>query len=129
MGRISNHGGNTKPHTPTADRVRAAVKKATGRDDLTAVIRAFAIILKSYAAAFLLRQIIYWTDRTEDPSGRFYKSTDDWYLELGIRRDQLARSRKKLSKVGVTTERRRLNGAVTVTTFYRLDAEILISSI
>jgi hypothetical protein len=31
---------------------------------------------------FLTNQILYWTDRTSDPDGWFYKTYDDWDQEI-----------------------------------------------
>jgi hypothetical protein len=33
-------------------------------------------------AALMLNQVLYWTDRTADPNGWFYKTHHDWFAEL-----------------------------------------------
>ena len=44
-----------------------------------------------HKAAILLSQILYWSDRTQDPDGWFYKSYTDWRAETGLSEAQIRR--------------------------------------
>jgi hypothetical protein len=81
-------------------------------------------------AAILLNQILYWTDRTSDPDGWFYKTHHDWFHELRFSAYQVRRvifgdhrvqsPKRNLWQVGLeTVVRMAPNGRNA--TFYRLD--------
>lgn len=74
----------------------------------------------SVNAALMLNQAMYWTERTADTSGWFYKTRQGWRDELGLSRTQQERERKRLRQLGFLQERRRGNPARM---FYRLDTE------
>ena len=44
-----------------------------------------------HKAAILLSQILYWSDKTKDPDGWFYKSYADWQTETGLSEAQVRR--------------------------------------
>ena len=44
-----------------------------------------------HQAAILLSQILFWSDRTQDPDGFFYKSYRDWQTETGLSETQVRR--------------------------------------
>src|SRR5439155_10502837 len=52
-------------------------------------------------AALLLSQAIYWSKRTSDPDGWFYKTARDWKKEICITRHQLDGVRRKLVALGL----------------------------
>jgi hypothetical protein len=81
-------------------------------------------------AAFLLNQIAYWSERTTDRDGWFYKRHADWQHELALSDYQVRRviygdprvtnRKRNLSDIGLETEVRRApDGDVAV--YYRLD--------
>ena len=67
-----------------------------------------------HVAAILLNQIAYWSSRTKNPDGWFYKRHADWETEIGLSEYQVRRclygdSRSKnprcvLTKLGVETQ-------------------------
>jgi len=81
-------------------------------------------------AAIFANQVLYWTDRTKDPEGWFYKTQDDWHAELHfsyyqvqrvIFGDERVQNRKRnLSDVGLEAEVRMAPNGRNAT-FYRLD--------
>ncbi|MEO1668300.1 MAG: hypothetical protein AAFU54_26940 [Chloroflexota bacterium] len=81
-------------------------------------------------AAIFANQVLYWTDRTKDPEGWFYKTQDDWNEELHfsyyqvqrvIFGDERVQNRKRnLSDVGLEVEVRMAPNGRNAT-FYRLD--------
>jgi len=81
-------------------------------------------------AALLMNQVLYWTDRTSDPDGWFYKTYHDWEEELRFSYYQVQRviygdervqtPKRNLSEVGLeTVVRMAPNGRNA--TYYRLD--------
>lgn len=72
-------------------------------------------------AALLLSQIVYWSDRTQDPDGWIAHSYQEWTDELGMSEYQVRRATKVLADFGVETKLRRSmfhEGAATL--HYRL---------
>jgi hypothetical protein len=81
-------------------------------------------------AAVLLNQILYWTDRTTDPAGWFYKTYDEWQAELRFSYYQVQRvisgdervqnPKRNLSDVGLETKVKMAPNGRNAT-YYRLD--------
>ena len=87
-------------------------------------------------AAAVLNQIVYWTGKTKDPEGWFYKSYSDWQAEVGLSKYQISRvisgdkrSKKPaiLATLGVTAKLKKAKGAPTV--HYRIDLSVLQAAI
>lgn len=57
--------------------------------------------------ALMLSQAIYWSRRTNDPDGWFYKSQVEWEEETGMTRYEQEGARKALIKLGVLEELKR----------------------
>lgn len=55
----------------------------------------------------LLSQAIYWTERTSDAGGWFYKSQEEWEQETGLSRSAQELARKKLVAIGVLLEKKK----------------------
>lgn len=66
--------------------------------------RAFVTVTGSINAALLLSQIVYWSQRTSDPDGWFYKTQADWRDETGLTRRELDTARKALRELGLIAE-------------------------
>ena len=56
----------------------------------------FARISGSALAGLFLSQVVYWSERTSDPQGWFYKEHEDWEVELFISRRELETVRLEL---------------------------------
>lgn len=54
--------------------------------------------------ALMLSQMVYWSKRTKDQNGFFYKTQDDWIEETGLTRYEQERARKKLKELGFILE-------------------------
>lgn len=48
-------------------------------------------MLGDYTAAAFVSQVTYWSDRTNDPDGWFWKTHDQWFEELHLTSDQVRR--------------------------------------
>ena len=57
------------------------------------------------AGAILLSQALYWSKRTSDPNGWFYKTREEWEDETGLGRSAQELARQKLIEAGVMEER------------------------
>jgi hypothetical protein len=58
----------------------------------------------SVSAGVLLSQLLYWTPRTEDPDGWFYKTRDELHAETALTRYEQESARKALKKLGILEE-------------------------
>lgn len=72
--------------------------------------------------ALMLSQAIYWSRRTDDADGWFYKSQSEWEDETGLTRYEQEGARKALVKTGVLEEMR---AGVPARLFYRVNAKVL----
>jgi hypothetical protein len=99
----------------------AAIKAICGQANILAVPHVFVDFTGSLDCALLLSQIIYWSERTQDPAGWFYKSHQDWLAEIGLSEYRVRKSVKKLAALGIleTAVKRAPTGNPTC--HYRLD--------
>lgn len=81
---------------------------------------AFKRMTGSTNAAIMLSQEFYWTKRTSNPDGWFYKTMKEWSEETGLTDDELLGARKILKDLGIHEEK--LKG-VPATVHYRLIKE------
>ena len=54
--------------------------------------------------ALMLSQMVYWSKRTKDKNGYFYKTQDEWEQETGLTRWEQETARKKLRELGFVSE-------------------------
>ena len=81
-------------------------------------------------AAIFMNQVLFWTDRTTDPDGWFYKTYDDWDEEIKFSYYQVQRvifgdervqnPKRNLADVGLETKVKMAPNGRNAT-FYRLD--------
>ncbi len=84
-----------------------------------------------HKAAIFLSQILYWSDRTKDKDGWFYKSYADWQLETGLSESQIRRivngdARVKAAQItlrdlGVETKLQKVKRTGAPTLHYRIN--------
>lgn len=87
-------------------------------------------------AALFMNQVLYWTDRTTDPEGWFYKTYEDWEGETQFSYYQINRviygdervqnPKRNLSEVGLETKVKMAPNGRNAT-FYRLDVAQFIA--
>lgn len=85
--------------------------------------RCFVDLTGSVASALMLSQALYWSYRTSDEDGWFYKSCKDWTLETGLGRYEQDQAREALRQAGFWFEE--LHG-VPATTHFRIDEDEII---
>lgn len=84
--------------------------------------RCLVPVAGSVNGALMLSQAIYWTSKTRDPQGWFYKSQKDWEEETGLSRSEQDIARKLLRSGCFWQEKLR---GVPATLYFRVDCEIL----
>lgn len=72
--------------------------------------------------AIMLSQAIYWSSRTNNDEGWFYKVRDEWTEETGLSRKQQESSRKKMTQLGFWHE---VKHGLPAKLYYRIDFEVL----
>lgn len=100
------------------------IESFAGQANILTIPRLFIDWTGDHISALLLSQIIYWSSRTKDEEGWFYKSAKDWEAELGISDYQLARASKKLTEAGISTKLKKIQGAPTL--HYRIDEAVFL---
>lgn len=114
------------------------IKQFSGQANILTIPRLFVDLTGDHVSALFLSQVIYWSERTKDPEGWFYKTDKEWIDELGITRHQLNRITRKAPDgnrpVSPLVERLGLEvkvikvGKIPVT-HYRLDTEKFTNAI
>lgn len=126
---------------PTRDSVTQLFTSFAGQAKTLVIPRPYIDFCRGdILAALLLSQILYWSERTDEESGWFAKSYEDWQAEIGMTEYQIKRAIKgdkrrkndgfSLSAVGVETELRQskfYNGAATV--HYRVNNDKLRAAV
>ena len=91
-------------------------------DSPIAYHRSFVLLKVGVTGAVMLSQAIYWSKRTSDKNGWFYKSQEEWEEETGLTRYEQETARKKLVKAGIIEESR---SGLPARLFYRVNKEAL----
>lgn len=85
--------------------------------------RGFVFLGCGITGALMLSQAVYWSKRTNDPDGWFYKTAEEWEAETGMTRREQETARTKLSASGVLCEKKQ---GLPCKLFYRVDFEELL---
>jgi hypothetical protein len=88
--------------------------------------RAFVGLTGSVNAALMLSQALYWSKRTSDPDGWFYKTRDEWEEETGLTRYEQEGARGRLRKLSFWREELR---GVPATLHFHLDEDALLAAL
>lgn len=90
------------------------VKHFMGRQNTIPIPVPFVQLLGDYASAAFLAQCLYWTDRSSEKDGWFYKSREEWAEELHLTEKQVRRCMEACSEF-IEVERR----GIPARNFYR----------
>jgi len=85
---------------------------------------AFKRITGSTVAALMLSQAWYWSKRTSDNDGWFYKTIEEWEEETGLTRSEQETARKHLKQFMEVDLR-----GIPATLYYRLNKEEIYNSL
>lgn len=130
------------PKAPAAFRKQVMTLLGENFGDRTLVLcpTAFVALLDGdHKAAILLSQILYWSDRTKDTDGWFYKSYADWHAETGLSEAQVRRilngdprvssPRRTLRALGIETLLRKVKRTGAPTLHYRVNQPQFLASL
>jgi hypothetical protein len=84
--------------------------------------RAFVSLGAGITGALMLSQAIYWSKRTDNADGWFYKTIEEWQSETGMTRSEQESARKKLVSAGVLEEMKK---GVPCRLFYRVNMDAI----
>ena len=98
------------------DEIISLIKAISGQANVLTVPRIYIAMTKgNHRAALFLSQCVYWSDRTKNGEGWFYKSYREWRDELGLNQHAVETCVKvlcfngwieiKLDKVGIRETR------------------------
>lgn len=76
--------------------------------------------------ALMLSQAVYWSSRTNDQDGWFYKSQTEWEEETGLTRYEQEGARKKLAKLGFLEEKKK---GLPCKLYYRVALDFLVATL
>jgi hypothetical protein len=89
--------------------------------------RCLAELAGSVTSGLMLSQAVYWTGKTKDPDGWFWKTQDDWLEETMLSRKEQESARRRLREITFEGESlwcEQLRG-VPAKLYYRVDMDIL----
>jgi hypothetical protein len=109
---------------PSYQQVKAMIKQFTGQANTLVIPRVFIDFTGDHLAALLLSQILYWSDRTDDADGWFYKTAEEWEAELGLSNFQVKRAAQLLNKFGIESKVRKVK--TTPKMHYRIDMPLFV---
>ena len=100
--------------------VFSLVSNLSGSDNILAVPRLFCKMTGSLESGIFLSQLLYWSDKGNDPDGWFYKSLEEWSEETFLSEYHVRRSTKLFQDAGfLRTELRKVGNAPKV--HYKID--------
>lgn len=106
-----------------AFQIKDIVKHFVGQANTASVPTIFKKWFGSYNTAILFSQILYWSDRTSNADGWFYKSYKDWERELFLSEKEARTAAEKLVEMGlIETAVHKINGVPTK--HYRLRNDV-----
>ncbi len=76
--------------------------------------------------ALMLSQMVYWSKRTKDKNGYFYKTQDEWEEETGLTRWEQGTARKKLRELGFVSEHKH---GVPCKVHFRVEHDVLYQAL
>jgi len=88
--------------------------------------RAYKVLTGDTVAALMLSQAVYWTSRTSDKDGWFWKSQVEWEEETGLTRTEQEHGRRILCSLSFFREVRR---GVPATMYFMVDIEALVEAL
>ena len=89
--------------------------------------RCLAELAGSVTSGLMLSQAVYWTGKTKDPQGWFWKTQDEWFEETMLSRKEQESARRRLREIvfeGKSLWCEQLRG-VPAKLYYRVDMDIL----
>jgi hypothetical protein len=97
------------------------IKRMARPARILAIPQPLVAFVGSVDAGLLLAQIIFWSDKTRDKAGWFYKTYDEWQAEIYLSEYEVRKNARKLVEMGLieTKVKKAPNGNPTV--HYRLD--------
>jgi hypothetical protein len=100
------------------DPVMDLLNDMMGQSRTLTIPRSLITLTGDINTALLLSQVIYWSHLNRAKDGWFYKSYEEWEVEISLSKHEVARSADRLTAAGVISfEKRRVNGAPTL--FYQ----------
>lgn len=103
--------------------LRSALMALMGGSRTLAVSSFLLVALDSVEATLLLSQLLYWGERSQDPDGWIWKTRDEWFREIGLRRRKLESARTLLKSTGILEECLR---GVPSKLYYRVNYDALL---
>lgn len=88
--------------------------------------RVFVGLGAGVTGALLLSQAIYWSKRSADDGGWFFKTAADWEEETGMTRREQETARKRLRSAGFIHEELR---GVPATLYFRVDFDAILEAV
>src|SRR5574343_485932 len=104
----------------------AMIRAISGQANVLTIPRIYIDLTKSHRAALFLSQCVYWSDKTKDPDGWFYKTDAEWLDELGLPRGGVDTALKACDRWIESAVKR---VGPTPKSHYRVKLDLLVSDI
>jgi len=85
---------------------------------------AFARLTGSINAALMLSQAFYWSQKTSDPDGWFWKTQNEWQVETCLQRYEQETARKRLVSLGILEEKKQ---GIPARLFFRVNMANIVA--
>jgi len=67
------------------------IKSFSGQNNILTAPKLFIDLMGSIEGGLFLSQLLYWSDKTKNQYGWFYKTYQDWYDEIRLSKYQIAK--------------------------------------
>lgn len=106
--------------------VFSLIASLSGQANVLTIPRIFIDLTGSVESGLFLSQCIYWSDKTRDPGGWFYKTMEEWESEIGLKRTRLETAIRNTSGL-IEIKKKRANGSPTL--HFRVDFDALVQAL
>ena len=97
------------------EEINSLISSFSGQRNIITIPAVYVEILGDYHTAFVLNQIIFWSDKSTKTDGYFYKSYSEFTEETFLSEYQIRRAANKLKELGfIDTKLRKVNGTPTL---------------
>lgn len=97
------------------EEINSLISSFSGQRNIITIPAVYVEILGDYHTAFVLNQIIFWSDNPTTIDGYFYKSYSEFKAETFLSEFQIRRAVNKLKELGfIDTKLKKVNGTPTL---------------
>lgn len=97
------------------EQINNLISSFSGQKNIISFPVVYLKVTEDLNTALLLNQLVFWSDKSKQTDGFFYKTYGEWYEEICLSEYQVRRSVKKLKELNIVeTKLKKANGSPTL---------------